>query len=130
MVPESGEVISVFLGRPTEEVITGEIEWFDLYDFLSGVAYRGIILPELRRQVRNAELLSRCFEFVELLLMSPVDSIHAAAYFEVIEPLLGDEQLVVASLPLLGEEAARLMLSELDATRVSDATRKAIAEYL
>ncbi|CAL9412262.1 hypothetical protein SUDANB106_01693 [Streptomyces sp. enrichment culture] len=62
--------------------------------------------------------------------MSPVDSIHAAAYFEVIEPLLGDEQLVVASLPLLGEEAARLMLSELDATRVSDATRKAIAEYL
>jgi hypothetical protein len=130
MVPESRGPIETAVGVSAEQAVVGDMDWFDLYDFLSGVFFRGVVRPALLEEERKSDLLGRIFDFVEMLLRSSNESVSGAAYFQVVEPLFGSEDLLVAAMPLMQEEALRLTLSELDPERLSPASREALADFL
>lgn len=130
LVPESGQNISAAAGGPAEEVVAGEFDWIDFYDFLSSVFYRGLLLPELQNADPDADLLDRCFKFVEILLASPIESISTGAYFETLEPLFENESLLVSAFPLLGVKSRGLVRTRLDETRLSEAARQKLSPFM
>ncbi|MFE4538585.1 SMI1/KNR4 family protein [Streptomyces scopuliridis] len=54
---------------------------------------------------------------------------RGAGYFQVVEPLFSSEELLVAAVPVMGEENLRLTLTELDTERLSSRARAALAEH-
>jgi hypothetical protein len=123
MVPECRATVEEFLGMSIERFLADRSAWFDLYDLLSEFNC-AVLLPELRKSddLRDSGLLLRCFEFVEILLNSPVESISAAAYFQNIETLFSDEQFLVISFPVMRAEARRLLTANIDPSRISEET--------
>ncbi|MCX4586540.1 hypothetical protein [Streptomyces sp. NBC_01481] len=129
MVPESRRIIEAAAGAPAGQAVSGSMEWFDLYDFLSAV-FRGLLSPALTEKNRDDDLLARSFDFVETVLRSSNESVSGAGYFQVVEPLFGSEDLLVAAVPVMREETLRLTLSELDTERLSSGARAALVDYL
>ncbi|WP_210570581.1 hypothetical protein [Streptomyces sp. GESEQ-4] len=130
MVPESRAGIETISGLPAEQAVSADLDWFDLYDFLRDVVFRGVVRPALQAPVKDTELLARCAEITETLLLDPVPSVSSAAYFQLVEPLFGSEELLGAAVPLMRPETLRLTLSELDPDLLSAPTRDALAEFL
>ncbi|WP_210585853.1 hypothetical protein [Streptomyces sp. GESEQ-35] len=87
-------------------------------------------LPALQAPVKDTELVARCAEITETLLLDPVPSVSSAAYFQFVEPRFGSEELLGAAVPLVRPETLRLTLSELDPDRLSAPMRDALAEFL
>jgi hypothetical protein len=121
-VPECTPGVAMFLGMSSDEFMADDSAWFDLYDFLAEPFFREVLLPELLKEheYRNADLVGRCFEFIESVISSPVESISAAGYFQTIEPLFASEGLLVASSPAMGPEVRRVVIAGLDPSRVSE----------
>ncbi|MER5225507.1 MULTISPECIES: hypothetical protein [Streptomyces] len=130
MVPESRAGIEKMSGLPAERAVTGNVEWFDLYDFLREVVFWGVVRPALQAREQDAGLLSRCAEFTETLLLNSTESVSAAAYFQLVEPLYGGEELLTAAVPLMRPETLRITLGELDPDRLSAQTRAELADFL
>ncbi|MDQ1050507.1 hypothetical protein [Streptomyces sp. V4I2] len=130
MVPETRVLLEAAASAPAGQAVVGEMEWFDLYEFLSDVFFRRVLRPALTEEEPNEDLLRRSFDFTETLLRSSNESVSGAAYFQVVEPLFGSEELLVAAIPLMREETLRLTLSELDPGRLSSASRDALANFL
>ncbi|MEV6422436.1 hypothetical protein [Streptomyces sp. NPDC051662] len=129
VVPESRRVIETAAGVPADQAVSGGMEWFDLYDFLSDV-FRGLLRPALLEKERDDDLVARSFDFVETVLRSSNESVSGAGYFQFVEPLFGGEDLLVAAIPVMREETLRLTLSELDTERLSSGARAALVDYL
>jgi hypothetical protein len=130
MVPETRVLLEAAASAPAEQAVVGEMEWFDLYDFLSDVFFRGVLRPALAEEEPDEDMLDRSFDFTETILRSSNESVSGAVYFQVVEPLFGSEELLVAAIPLMREETLRLTLSELDPDRLSSASRDALATFL
>jgi len=129
MVPESRAGIEAMFGLPAEEAVTGG-KWFDLYDFLREVAFRGVVRPALQAREQDTGLLTRCAEFTETLLLDSNEFVSGAAYFQLVEPLYGGEDLLTAAVPLMRPETLRITLAGLDPDRLSAQTRAALADFL
>ncbi|KAF4407667.1 MULTISPECIES: hypothetical protein [Streptomyces] len=130
MVPESRAGIEAMSGLPAERAVTGKVEWFDLYDFLREVVFRGVVRPALQAGERNAGLLRRCADFTETLFLNSTQSVSDAAYFQLVAPLYGSEELLTAAVPLMKPETLRITLGELDPDRLSAQTRGELADFL
>ncbi|MFB7165863.1 hypothetical protein [Streptomyces sp. NPDC056242] len=132
MVPESREGIEAVAGMSAEQAVSGDLDWFDLYDFLRAVVFRDLVRPELLtpEAKRDKELLGRCAEFTENLLMNSTQSVASAAFYQLVEPLYESEELLVAAIPLMPPEMLRVTREELAEERLSARTRSVLAGYL
>ncbi|MBC9728574.1 hypothetical protein [Streptomyces sp. TRM68367] len=130
VVPESRTAVEEMLRTPAVKILSEGPPWYDLYNFLKEVLWHGVMLPEFRSDSPNKELLRRCFTFVEVLISSPVQSISDAGYFQAIEPLFADEELVLISFPLMGEKTLSVAQETLDPERISPAARETLAPFL
>ncbi|MEU2535815.1 hypothetical protein [Streptomyces albidoflavus] len=74
----------------------------DTFDLLGDALAQPVIVPELRAQTPDADLLRRCFDYTELLLTSPSLLLREAAYFQILEALL-DESSVREGVPVHAE---------------------------
>ncbi|MFF2507815.1 hypothetical protein ACFVTY_31295 [Streptomyces sp. NPDC058067] len=131
-VPEARAGIEAQAGRPAEAAVTRSADWFDLYDFLREVAYRGVIKPALLtpEAERDTELLSRCAQFTEELLVNSSETVASAAFFQLIEPLYASEDLLIAAIPLMLPQTLHATLEDLAVDRLSTQTQAALAPYL
>ncbi|MGW6306202.1 hypothetical protein ACWFRQ_06545 [Streptomyces niveus] len=91
MVPESQEPIETAVDASAEQAVVGDMDWFDLYDSLSNIAFRGIMCPAFQGEGRKSDLLGGSFDFVETLLRSSNESVSGAAYLQLVQPLFGSE---------------------------------------
>ncbi|MFG2863593.1 hypothetical protein [Streptomyces sioyaensis] len=130
MVPESRAGIESMSGLPAEQAVTGSRGWFDLYDFLRGVVFRGLVRPALQEEEPDAGLLERCADFTETLLLNSTESVSSAAYLQLVAPLYGSEELLTAAVPLMWPETLRLAIGDLDPDRLCARTRAALVDYL
>ncbi|MFE2017726.1 hypothetical protein ACFW9O_06665 [Streptomyces sp. NPDC059499] len=74
-----GAAVLTECGRPSdgvsaEHAVGVDMDWFDLYDFLSDVFLRGVVSAALLEGGENADLLGRSFDFVEMLLRNSNES--------------------------------------------------------
>jgi hypothetical protein len=131
-VPESVPGMSTFLEMSVEEFTSDDCAWFDLYDFLSEVFFRGVVLPELRKDEASRDLgvLRRCFDFIELVVSSPVTSISDAGYFQAIQHLFASEDLLLASCPFMRPVTRQLLSADLDTSRISSDAVQELLRYL
>lgn len=130
VVPESRAAVEEMLRTPAAKILSEGPPWYDLYTFLKEALWNGVMLPEFRSDSPDKELLRRCFTCVEALVSSPVQSISDAGYFQAVEPIFADEELVLISFPLMGEKTLSAAREALDPERISPAAREALAPFL
>ncbi|MEU6663644.1 hypothetical protein [Streptomyces sp. NPDC046821] len=131
-VPEARGGIEAQAGLPAEAAVARSEEWFDLYDFLREVVYRGLVRPALRTPAaeRDAELLGRCAWFAEELFVNSTETVASAAFFQLVEPLYASEDLLVAAIPLMLPRTLHVALEDLDVDRLTPGARADLAPYL
>ncbi|MFE5049651.1 hypothetical protein ACFRAI_25425 [Streptomyces sp. NPDC056637] len=132
MVPESRDGIEAVAGMSAEQAVSGDLGWFDLYDFLRDVVFRDLVRPELLtpEAERDTELLARCAEFGENLLLNSTQPVASAVFYQLVEPLYASEELLVAAIPLMQPEMLRVTLEDMAVDRLSVPARERLAGYL
>ncbi|GAA1240976.1 MULTISPECIES: hypothetical protein [Streptomyces] len=132
MVPESRDGIEAVAGMSAEQAVSGDLGWFDLYDFLRDVVFRDLVRPELLapEAERDTELLGRCAEFAENLLLNSTQPVASAVFYQLVEPLYASEELLVAAIPQMQPEMLRVTFEDMAVDRLSASARAALADYL
>ncbi|MFD7101400.1 hypothetical protein [Streptomyces celluloflavus] len=85
MVPETAEHIAELYEMPAEMAVTSEAAQYDTFALLQDAFMEPIVLPELRKASPDAELMGRCFKFVDLLVRSSTHALTGPVYFQVLE---------------------------------------------
>ncbi|MGV9879241.1 hypothetical protein [Streptomyces sp. NPDC003006] len=115
MVPETATYIAELYEMPAAEAVRSEAAEYDTYALLDEAFTRPVIQPELRKESPDAELLDRCFAFVDLLVRSSTHALTGPVYFQVLEALLEEEPFVEKAAPFMRkrtrEETARMLTS-------------------
>ncbi|MFI0165745.1 hypothetical protein [Streptomyces sp. NPDC017095] len=114
MIPESAEAIAELYDRPAEAVVRAEDTWKRLYRLLAECFTTPVLMPELESGSPDAELLGRCWDFVERIVVHPSELVSGAVYFEVLEQLLNAEGLVEAAWPYMKDRTRTATLRMLD----------------
>ncbi|NUV77827.1 hypothetical protein [Streptomyces fungicidicus] len=114
MIPEAAEHIAELYEMPAEEAVKTEHPTVDTFDLLGDALARPIIVPELREQTPDADLLRRCFDYTELLLASPSLLLREAAYFQILEALLGENVPYAKAFPYMRSRTRQRALRMLD----------------
>ncbi|MET7812452.1 hypothetical protein ABZT26_16575 [Streptomyces sp. NPDC005395] len=117
MIPESAGPIAEMFHRPAEAAVLTEDAAVMLYELLAGCFTTPVLMPQLRSERPDTELLTRCWDFVERIVDHSTEHVGGAVYFEVLDQLLLDSGLVEAAWPYMKERTrARtlLMLDEAD----------------
>lgn len=113
MVPETAAHIAELYGMPAAEAVGSEAAEYDTYALLDEAFMRPVVQPELRKESPDAELLDRCFAFVDLLVRSSTHALTGPVYFQVLEALLEEEPFVEAAAPFMRqrtrEETVRML---------------------
>ncbi|WP_055544285.1 hypothetical protein [Streptomyces kanamyceticus] len=92
MVPETAEHIAALYEMPAEQAVVSEAR-FDTYALLQEAFMEPVVLPELGKNVPDAELLGRCFDLVDLLVQSSSQHFTDAVYFQVLEEFFDRDRL-------------------------------------
>ncbi|MFI6731084.1 hypothetical protein [Streptomyces atratus] len=108
-VPETAEPIRV---QSEEESASGEVL---LYPLLRDGFADPLVIPALRRPSAHEDLLRRCFECVDLGLRSTDKTLNDAFWFQVLELLLDDLDVLDAAYPFMTEETRGYVLEKLTA---------------
>ncbi|MBQ0986523.1 hypothetical protein KBZ10_18795 [Streptomyces sp. F63] len=125
IIPETAEYFADKYGMPAPEAVRVEDTWTDVYDILTDALMEPIIIPELRSDSPDLELLQRCFDFTEQLMTSKSGTLKEAVYFQVIEALLGEDVPFQKAFPYMGkktwERTVRMLKDyEVDVPGVTD----------
>ncbi|UQA97081.1 hypothetical protein [Streptomyces halobius] len=107
MVPETAQYIAEMYEMPASEAVGTEDVWYDLYQLLDEAFTRPIVQPELRKEAPDAELMGRCFEFVEILTRASSQYFTGAVYFQVLDALLEEEDLLERAIPFMREKTRK-----------------------
>ncbi|WP_432067566.1 hypothetical protein [Streptomyces sp. C10-9-1] len=91
MIPEAAECIAELYEIPAAEAVRTHHLSVDMFDVLTAVLVEPILIPQLRSNSPDAELLQRCFDYTERLLTSQNSALSEPIYFQVIEALLGED---------------------------------------
>ncbi|MEV6251539.1 hypothetical protein AB0M38_36070 [Streptomyces sp. NPDC051742] len=112
-VPHAGEVLrdvpepqrSSFEAWPEEET--------DLFDFLPMAFMRPVLLPALREETPDPELLGHCFDFVEGLARNSNAYLQNALHFEVYEQFLESREILLRARRFCGPVSGAALLQML-----------------
>ncbi|MEU6107224.1 hypothetical protein ABZ853_02275 [Streptomyces albidoflavus] len=114
MIPEAAEHLAELYEMPAEEAVRTDHPSVDTFDLLGDALAQPLILPELRSQAPDADLLRRCFDYTELLLTSPISLLREAAYFQILEALLDGDVPYAKAFPYMREHTRRRAIRMLD----------------
>ncbi|MEU3103896.1 hypothetical protein [Streptomyces griseoflavus] len=114
MLLEAAEHITELYDMPAEEAVRTEHPIVDTFDVLGDALAQPIIVPELRAEAPDADLLRRCFDCTELLLTSPSSVLREAAYFQILEALLGENVPYAQAFPYKRSHTRQRALKMLD----------------
>ncbi|MBC2879437.1 MULTISPECIES: hypothetical protein [Streptomyces] len=126
VVPETASLLQEETDMPLHEALRDEDFTLGYFNLLGWVLSYQLLMPQIRAEDPDRDLVARCFAFVEKLLESPEDGIRSAACFQCLEPLLDATNMLVTALPFMGErtreEAAKMV--RFYAVEVDDHTRR------
>ncbi|GAA1041489.1 hypothetical protein FSY75_21040 [Streptomyces sp. TR1341] len=114
MIPESADSIAEMYEEPAETAVLAEDAWTRLYRLLADCFTTPVLMPELESRSPDAELLHRCWDFVERIVAHPSELVSGAVYFQVLEQLLNAEGLVEAAWPYMKDRTRTVTLRMLD----------------
>ena len=114
IVPETAEFIAERYGVPAERAVRTEEAVLDLYPILLDCLWRSVIRPQLDAPAPDAELLGRCFAFVERVVDHPSEHVGGAVYFNVLESLLDAEGYVETAFPHMRKRTRESTIRMLD----------------
>ncbi|MGM9465161.1 hypothetical protein [Streptomyces murinus] len=114
MIPESAEPIAELYDRPAERAVVMEDAWMRLYRLLADCFTTPVLMPQLESGRPDAELLTRCWDFVERVVDHSSELVGGAVHFEVLEQLLNAEGLVEAAWPRMKDRTRTRTLKMLD----------------
>ncbi|WP_458248485.1 hypothetical protein [Streptomyces sp. MAI_2237] len=86
----------------------------ELYELLGECFTTPVLMPQLESEHPNAELLERCWDFVERIVDHSTDHVSGAVYFEVLEQLLNVDGLMEAARPSMKARTRARALMMLD----------------
>lgn len=118
MIPESAGPIADMFHQPAEAAVLTEDAAVMLYELLAGCFTTPVLLPQLRSDNPDTQLLTRCWDFVERLVDHSTQHVGGAVYFEVLDQLLLDSGLVEAAWPYMKERTRARTLLMLDDANV------------
>ncbi|MER7680824.1 hypothetical protein [Streptomyces sp. NPDC096934] len=114
MVPECVDFIAEMFHQPAETAVLTEDAAVMLYELLAGCFTTPVLMPQLRSDSPDPYLLARCWDFVERIVDHPTQHVGGAVYFEVLDQLLIDSDLVEAAWPYMKERTRARTLLMLD----------------
>ncbi|MUT89042.1 hypothetical protein [Streptomyces sp. Z38] len=114
MVPESADSIAEKFHEPAETAVLTEDAAVFLYELLAECFTTPVLLPQLRSDTPDTELLTRCWDFVERIVDHSTEHVGGAVYFEVLDQLFLDSGLVEAAWPYMKERTQARTLQMLD----------------
>ncbi|MFI5567443.1 hypothetical protein ACIA6T_08800 [Streptomyces sp. NPDC051740] len=117
MIPESAGPIAEMFHEPAEAAVLTEDAAVTLYELPAGCFTTPVLMPQLRSDSPDTQLLTRCWDFVERIVDHSAQHVGGAVYFEVLDQLLLDSGLVEAAWPYMKERTrarALLMLDDAD----------------
>ncbi|MET9914086.1 hypothetical protein ABZZ74_46490 [Streptomyces sp. NPDC006476] len=114
MVPESAGFIAEMFHRPAEAAVLTEEAAVMLYELLAECFTGPVLMPQLRSDKPDTELLTRCWDFVERIVDHPTEHVSGAVFFEVLDQLLLDSGLVEAAWPYMKDRTRARTLQMLD----------------
>jgi hypothetical protein len=100
-VPESAEFIAEKFQTSAEAAVLTQDAAIHLYELLGECFTTPVLMPQLESPAPDAELLRRCWDFVEQVVDHSSEHVSGAVYFEVLEPLLNADGLVEAAWPYM-----------------------------
>ncbi|MEV6120091.1 hypothetical protein AB0M23_06135 [Streptomyces sp. NPDC052077] len=100
-VPESAESISERYQISAEAAVLTENAVLDLYGMLAECFTASVLIPQLESPNPDVELLKRCWGFVERIMDHSSQYVSGAVYFEVLEQLLNEGELLEAAWPYM-----------------------------
>ncbi|MFJ3933200.1 hypothetical protein [Streptomyces sp. NPDC090029] len=109
IVPESCDSIEAKYGVPAQQAVLGQEMALDAYEVLTECLMEPVLLPQLHGDSPDAELLERCWAFVETARTCSSDLVRGAAHFQVLEALLDEDGLVERAWPAMKEGAREEM---------------------
>ncbi|UQA92516.1 hypothetical protein [Streptomyces halobius] len=107
MVPETAEHIAEMYEMPAAEAVRSEAAEYDTFALLDEAFTRPVVQPELRRASPDFELMSRCFEFVDLMVRSSTRALTGPVHFQVLEALLEEEMFLERTIPFMQERTRK-----------------------
>ncbi|MER7937762.1 MULTISPECIES: hypothetical protein [unclassified Streptomyces] len=114
MVPECADFIAEMFHQPAETAVLTEDAAVMLYELLAGCFTTPVLMPQLRSDIPDTHLLTRCWDFVERIVDHPTQHVGGAVYLEVLDQLLIDGGLVEAAWPHMKERTRARTLLMLD----------------
>ncbi|MFD7065202.1 hypothetical protein [Streptomyces sp. NPDC059906] len=114
VIPESADPIAEMFHQPAEAAVLTEDASVLLYELLAGCFTAPVLLPQLRSDSPNTQLLTRCWNFVERIVDHSTEHVGGAVYFEVLDQLLMEGGLVEAAWPYMKERTRARTLLMLD----------------
>ncbi|WP_333774192.1 hypothetical protein [Streptomyces sp. IBSBF 3136] len=114
MIPESADSIAETSGHPAEKAMVTEEAWVLLYRLLAECFTTPVLMPELESVRPDAQLLGRCWDFVETIVARSSEHVSGAVYFEVLEQLLNAEGLIEAAWPYMKDRTRARTVQMLD----------------
>ncbi|MEU1301549.1 hypothetical protein [Streptomyces shenzhenensis] len=114
MIPESAGFIAEKYHQPAESAVLTRDALLDLYEVLTECFVAPVLLPQLESASPDADLLERCWDFVERNVSHSSELVRGAVYFEVLEQLLNADGLVEAAWPYMKERTRARTLKMLD----------------
>ncbi|MGW5330310.1 hypothetical protein [Streptomyces sp. NPDC004014] len=114
MVPECAESIAERFDQPAATAVLTEDAAVMPYELLAGCFTTPVLMPQLRSDSPDTDLLTRCWDFVERIVDHSTQHVSGAVYFEVLDQLLIDSGLVEAAWPYMKERTRARTLLMLD----------------
>ncbi len=102
-VPETVSLIEEEADMPIHEAVHDDDFAIDYFNLLGNVLSYPLLMPQLRSEDPDRDLVARCFAFAEKLMESPEDGIRSVAYWQFVEPLFDADILLETALPFMGE---------------------------
>ncbi|MFK4150093.1 hypothetical protein [Streptomyces sp. NPDC004065] len=100
MVPECADSVAEMFHQPAETAVLTEDAAVMLYELPAGCFTTPVLMPQLRSDSPDTDLLTRCWDFVERIVDHPTQHVGGAVYFEVLDQLLTHSGLVGGRLAL------------------------------
>ncbi|WP_046502615.1 hypothetical protein [Streptomyces odonnellii] len=114
MIPESTGFIAEKYDEPAEAAVLTRDALLDLYEVLTECFATPVLMPQLESVSPDADVLERCWDFVERIVSHSSGHVGGAVYFEVLEQLLNADGLLEAAWPYMKDRTRARTLMMLD----------------
>ncbi|MFI0811871.1 hypothetical protein [Streptomyces echinatus] len=85
LIPESADSITELFDQPAQTAVTSRDAVVQLYELLTECFTTPVLMPQLTSDSPDAQLLRRCWDFVDRIVAHSSMHVRGAVYFEVLE---------------------------------------------